>query len=205
MCARGARRTESTRPKYRIRRYLDDFSDLEAGIVSALVWVPRFRALTRGADNMTACAVIIAVTLSSVPADLRPEKGGEPPAFPSPSLSAAIATTAVPAPEKWMVDRKANRPGTLHVLYGTLAALQGFDVYSTRRAMAAGANEVNPIVNNASGSPAAMLAVKAMSTAGSIFFAERAWKKNPKAAVVLMAVVNGVTAAIVARNVRNAR
>ncbi len=50
-----------------------------------------------------------------------------------------------------------------------------------------------------------MLAIKALSTAGTIYFAERAWKKNRKGAVILMAVINGVTAAVAARNIRNAR
>jgi hypothetical protein len=50
-----------------------------------------------------------------------------------------------------------------------------------------------------------MLAVKAVSTAASIYFAERAWKKNRKGAIVLMAAINGVTAAVVAHNLRPAR
>jgi hypothetical protein len=50
-----------------------------------------------------------------------------------------------------------------------------------------------------------MIAVKAASTAASIYFTERAWKKNRKGAIVLMAVVNGVTAAVAARNLHNAR
>jgi hypothetical protein len=44
-----------------------------------------------------------------------------------------------------------------------------------------------------------------LSTVGSIYFTERAWKKNRKGAVVLMAVVNGVTAAVVANNLKVAR
>jgi hypothetical protein len=55
------------------------------------------------------------------------------------------------------------------------------------------------------GNSGAMLAVKALSTAGSILFAERAWKENRKGAVILMAVVNGVTAAVVANNMKAAR
>jgi hypothetical protein len=50
-----------------------------------------------------------------------------------------------------------------------------------------------------------MIAVKALSTAGSIYFTERAWKTNRKGAVVMMAIVNGVTAAVVAKNLRNAQ
>ena len=55
------------------------------------------------------------------------------------------------------------------------------------------------------GNSGAMLAVKALSTAGTIYFVERAWKKNRKGAVVTMAIINGAMAAIAANNLRNAR
>jgi hypothetical protein len=116
------------------------------------------------------------------------------------------ALRATPAvPEAWMVDRQESRPAALPVMYAALGALNAFDVYSTRRAIGAGATEANPLMRRAAGNSGAMLAVKALSTAGTIYFAERAWKKNRKGAVVLMAAINGVTAAIAMRNVRNAR
>ena len=104
----------------------------------------------------------------------------------------------------WMVDRTA-RPAALPAMYAALGALQALDVYSTRRALNAGAVEANPVMRKATGNAGAMLAVKALSTAGSIYFTERAWKKNRKGAVVLMAIVNGVSAAVVANNLKNAR
>jgi hypothetical protein len=103
-----------------------------------------------------------------------------------------------------MVDRTA-RPAALPAMYAALGALQALDVYSTRRALNAGAVEANPVMRKATGNAGAMLAVKALSTAGSIYFTERAWKKNRKGAVVLMAIVNGVSAAVVANNLKNAR
>ena len=110
--------------------------------------------------------------------------------------------TSVPA---WMQDGPARRPGALVALYASLGALQAMDVYSTRRAVAAGGTELNPILRKSAGSSGAMLAAKAVATAGSVFFTERAWKKNRKGAMVLMAVMNGVTAAVVANNLKNAR
>jgi Domain of unknown function (DUF5658) len=104
-----------------------------------------------------------------------------------------------------MRDRSSSRPGALLGMYASLGVLQGLDLYSTRRAINAGAQELNPVVGKAAKNTAAMLAVKALSTAGSIYFTERAWKKNRKGAVVLMAIVNGVTAAVVAHNLKNAR
>jgi hypothetical protein len=104
----------------------------------------------------------------------------------------------------WMSERSA-RPRALTALYASLAGLNVLDAVTTRRAVSAGATELNPVVQEASKNTAAMLAVKALGTAGSIYFTERAWKKNRKGAVILMAVLNGVTAAVVANNMSHAR
>jgi hypothetical protein len=90
-------------------------------------------------------------------------------------------------------------------MYAAFGALQGLDVYSTRRAIAGGAQEANPLMRPAAANSGAMLAAKALSAVGAIYFAERAWKKNRKGAIILMAVINGATAAVAARNMRNAR
>lgn len=110
-----------------------------------------------------------------------------------------------PRVEQWMLDRPERRPAALPLMYVTLGALQGLDVYSTRRALAAGADEANPLMRKAAGSSGAMLAVKALSTAGTVYFVERAWKKNRKGAVITMAIINGAMAAIAANNMRNAQ
>jgi hypothetical protein len=47
--------------------------------------------------------------------------------------------------------------------------------------------------------------VKAAAGASTIYFAERMWKKNRLGAVIVMAALNGATAAIVTRNQRNSR
>jgi hypothetical protein len=60
-------------------------------------------------------------------------------------------------------------------------------------------------MRRAEGNSGAMLAAKALSTVGSIYFTERMWKKNRKGAMILMAVINGATAAIAARNMKNGR
>jgi hypothetical protein len=157
---------------------------------------------------MTAAyTLLLAATLASPPADgPSPQMDAGLRQAPAAPLATAIATRPVPAPEiePWMVDRPVRRPGALHVLYGTLGVLQALDVYSTRRALTSGASEANPLMKDAAGQ-AAMIAVKAASTAGAIYFSERAWRKNRKGAVVMMALVNGVTAAVVARNFKNVR
>jgi hypothetical protein len=68
--------------------------------------------------------------------------------------------------------------------------------------MAAGAREANPLMR-AGGSTGA-IAVKAAAGAATVFFAERAWKKNRVGAMVLMTALNGMTAAVVAHNIHNA-
>ena len=131
------------------------------------------------------------------------------PALRIPSLAASessaqldVRANPLVAP-RWAFD--AKRPAALPAMYAGFGALQALDIYSTRRAIGAGATELNPAMRPAAKNAGAMLAVKALSTAGSIYFTERAWKKNRKGAVVLMAVVNGVTAAVVANNMKNVR
>lgn len=165
--------------------------------------------------SFAACSLLIAVTLTGTPvgssstAVLTPVDAAAVAApategnTPEPAQRTLRATPAVP--EVWMVNRTETRPAALPMMYAALGALQAFDVYSTRRALGAGANEANPLLRRAAGNSGAMLAVKALSTAGTIYFTERVWKKNRKGAVVLMAAINGVTAAVAMRNVRNAR
>jgi len=155
----------------------------------------------------TTSSVILALALSASPAV-------EGPQAPIVLASAAgITTLAESRPaadtrrvvEAWMIDVPDRRPAMLPTLYATLGAMQALDVYSTRRALSAGAHESNPLMRKASGNTGAMLAVKVVSTAATVFFAERAWKKNKKGAVILMLAVNGVMAAVSVRNFQNGR
>lgn len=149
-------------------------------------------------------SMLLAMTLTGSPAGS--PATAAPVTVEAPLADAAASLRATPAvPEAWTIDRSESRPVVLPAMYAALGALNAFDVYSTRRAIGAGAHEANPVVRGAAGHSSAMLAVKALSTAGTIYFAERAWKKNRKGAVVLMAAINGATAAIAMRNVRNAR
>ena len=99
----------------------------------------------------------------------------------------------------------AKRPAVLPLLYATLAATQAWDVYSTRAALAAGAREANPASAPFATNTGAMIGLKAATTAGTILFAERMWKKNKVAAIVMLGAINGATAAISVHNMRNAK
>lgn len=128
-------------------------------------------------------------------------------AAPAPAEPQATTRLLRPAPkvDRWMVDARVSRPAMLPALYATLGGLQALDVYSTRRALGAGSLEANPLMKAPAKNSGAMMAVKVLSTVGSIYFTERAWKKNRKGALILMAALNGVSAAVTARNIRNAQ
>ena len=117
---------------------------------------------------------------------------------------AAPAETVAPLQAWTPPSASTTRPAALPVLYASLGVLQAFDIYSTSRALNAGAREANPISAQLAPNTGAMIGIKAAATAGTIFFAERLWRKNKVAAVVLMASINGATAAVSMHNMRNA-
>jgi hypothetical protein len=98
-----------------------------------------------------------------------------------------------------------DRPAALMPLYGSLIALQGLDIHSTRRALGSGGSEANPAMRPVVKNSAAFVAVKAGATAGVIWASEKLWKKNRKAAVIFASVVNVAMAAVVANNYRVSR
>ena len=98
-----------------------------------------------------------------------------------------------------------ERPAALMPLYGSLIALQGLDIHSTRSALGAGGAEANPAMRPVVKNSAAFVAVKAGATAGVIWASEKLWKKNRKAAVIFASVVNVAMAAVVANNYRVSR
>ena len=100
---------------------------------------------------------------------------------------------------------QVRRPAALPALYAALGAMQAFDIYSTSAALKAGATEANPSAKPFVGNAGSMLGMKVATTASTIFFAERMWKKNKVGAIVMMVAVNGATAAISMHNMHNAR
>ena len=90
-------------------------------------------------------------------------------------------------------------------LYVSFAALQALDAHSTLKALSGGAHEANPLMQNVAGNPGALLAVKAGTTAATIFFAEHLAKKSPIASLAVMVAMNSAYATIVAHNYRVAQ
>lgn len=134
--------------------------------------------------RIVALAVFVALTFSNVAVAAAGEKEGIAP----PTYSVV-----------------SERPAVLPLLYASLGALQVLDIYSTRSALNAGAREANVAAAPFAGSTGSMIGLKAVTTASTIFFAERLWKKNKVGAIVMLAAINGATAAVSMHNMRNAK
>jgi len=103
-------------------------------------------------------------------------------------------------------EPSAKRPMALPAMYAMQAALQALDAHSTYSAINRGAVEANPLMQGVVQNKGAMMAVKAGVAAGTIFLAERMWKRgNRMGAIAAMLVANGVTAMVVANNYRVAQ
>jgi Domain of unknown function (DUF5658) len=122
-----------------------------------------------------------------------------------PPSTTAPADTHVTLPLSEPYEPQLKRPAMLPALYVTLGLMQAWDLVSTSAAIKAGAREANPAAAAFATSKGSMLGLKAVTTASTIFFAERAWRKNKVAAVVMMVAINGGMAAVAMNNMRNAR
>jgi len=132
-----------------------------------------------------AASAVLSLTMSALPASAADE-------------STAAATPAMPA----TMSRPLSRPAALPALYASYAALQAFDVYSTRQALGRGAREANPLMEGVVGNADAFVAVKTAVAVSTIVAAERLWKTNKAAAIAVMVASNGVAAVVAARNAR---
>jgi hypothetical protein len=97
---------------------------------------------------------------------------------------------------------RIRRPSVLPMLYATTALTQALDAHSTMTAMSRGAREANPVMQGVAGNGGALMAVKAGIAAGSIFAAEKMWRRNRAGAIATMVALNVVTAAVAAHNYR---
>lgn len=144
----------------------------------------------------TCVALFLAMFLVTIPAAAQTLSvrvpAGAPVAVPSTDAIAVPTPIRIPA---------ATRPSVLPSMYVSLGALQGYDAYSTLRAVKQGAVEANPMMTGMVGNPAAFLAVKGATTVTTIYVAERLWRQQRRgAAIALVAVVNGMMAVVAAHN-----
>lgn len=115
-------------------------------------------------------------------------------------LSPSSAVVATDEQSQPAVEVLQERPRILIPLYAMQITLNGLDVHSTLRALEAGHREANPLFED--GSARKMIGAKIASSTISVFLAEKLWKKNRVAAVVLVAGVNAALAAVVTNNYR---
>ena len=122
------------------------------------------------------------------------------PAYAEDADMTPITVTGFAAPVK--VAQAISRPTVLTALYASYSALQAYDVYSTRKALALGAREANPLMQDVVGNTGAFVALKVGVGAATIAAAERLWKTNKPAAIGVMIAGNSVAAIVAARNAR---
>lgn len=142
-----------------------------------------------------AAATILSLTMSAWPA------------FAGADTVAASAVSAVAAQRatQMRLGHALGRPKLLPALYVSYAALQAFDMFSTKQALSRGAREANPLMQGVVGHSGAFVAVKAAVAVGTIVAAERLWKTNKTAAIAVMVASNSVAAIVAARNARTLR
>ena len=122
------------------------------------------------------------------------------PAYAEDDAATPITVTGVAAPVR--VAQSVSRPAVLTALYASYGALQAYDVYSTRKGLARGAREANPLMQGVVGNTSAVVALKVGVGAATIAAAERLWKTNKPAAIGVMIAGNSVAAIVAARNAR---
>jgi hypothetical protein len=122
------------------------------------------------------------------------------PASADEAAPAPITVTGMVAPAK--MAQALSRPAALTALYASYTALQAYDVYSTRQALARGAREANPLMQGVVGNTGAFVAMKAGVAVATIAAAEKLWKTNKPAAIGVMIAGNSVAAIVAARNTR---
>ena len=95
-----------------------------------------------------------------------------------------------------------SAPSAFPRMYVAFGLLQAVDAHSTIVTLKGGAKEANPLIGGLAGNPAALVAVKAASAAGTLYCVERLRKKNRVAAAVTMAALNSAYAVVVMNNAR---
>ena len=135
-----------------------------------------------------AAALAASLMLSVVPvaASERPSE----PVAPSAAVAAA-----------WAKESKGSS-AAVRTLYATYGVVQGLDMASTMVARNRGAVEANPVMQ---GSYAKGVAVKAALGAVTVLAVRGIEKKSKKAAIITMIGLNVATAAVVAKNIQNAK
>ena len=142
-----------------------------------------------------------AAQVSPPDAAVAPPSGLLNPEAPRPAVAQLAAAAPVAINSQLFRAPEPGRPAALVPMYASFVTLQALDFVSTTRALSnPNASEANPVMRGVVGSPAAFLAVKAGSTAATIWVAEKWRRKHPVRAMIFMASTNAAMAAVVAHN-----
>jgi Domain of unknown function (DUF5658) len=155
-------------------------------------------------ERLSCVLALALVVVSAVPAGAQQEQAAAAePQGPGMSAARPDPGQSLPssAPAGSIAAATAKRPSVLLPMYTSFAALQGLDYASTGRALKSGAGrEGNPVMAPIVMNRPAFMAVKVATAVGTIWAAEKLRKHNRRAAVALMAVMNGAVAVVVAHN-----
>ena len=118
------------------------------------------------------------------------------------AIPTAVAAQDTSGPTSFLMQaRPARRPILLSALDVSYATLQGYDSYSTLKALKHGAVEANPAMAGVVDNKAAFLTVKAVTTAVSMYAAEPLWRHNHRVvAVAVMVLANGMMVRVAVHN-----
>ena len=152
---------------------------------------------------LTATMMVVTISVFPALASAQETRRETMPTFGS-SLRAAT-TAPIDARDLERRLAPAGRSPLLLSLYGTLAGLNVLDVVSTRAAIGRGAVELNPLMKDAIGDNTLSIGIKSATTLATILAIDTIGKRSRKAGIVAAIIANGVTAAIVANNLRQAR
>jgi Domain of unknown function (DUF5658) len=170
---------------------------------------------------LLAAALLVALSAAVPPASAQQHAVADSPLLVEASLAAIIGATesVEPAPPPraaspemprpgWprtaLAPAQSDRPLVLPALYVTFGALQALDAHSTLRALDRGQVEGNPVMRGIASQPAAVVGIKAATTAGTIFLTEKLSRRHRTAAIVLMVALNAGYLAVVSHNYRRA-
>ena len=148
------------------------------------------------------CSLVVPMMLAAAPAaasDAATSSSDDSTTVAAAVMPINVPVTMPPSVSFLRVDNA--RSGGLIASYVAHAALQGFDVYSTLKAVQNGASEQNPLMRSIVGHPTAFVAVKGAVAATTILAAEHMWRQGHRGrAVALMAITNGVMAMVAVNN-----
>lgn len=132
------------------------------------------------------------VTFSTLHSTSGSAARNESSAVPAERVDSPPAPAAANPPAPLVERQMPPRPKPLLPLYGAFAVVNALDVHSTRRGLAAGAKEGNPLLAGLAQNTTALIALKGAIATGAVLWAENTWKRgHRKMAVATLLAMNG--------------